>query len=217
MGCYLAWKRFGVCLEQMFEHGHFIDLDDSYYLAKVYKEKISLSIGQIYRIYNHNCLNFLISHKRIMSSLPLTILRQNCRLNNISRPNHLYKLFERVEEFYPSQIIDIFNILFGKKFYDMIKILSKHKYFLIFWIVNFIKRHNIITSISDDAKQEIITLGNMDIVTPEKVYGMMETIILINMNISNTEKQYGTMEKCFYYNLKIEPKLLPFIKHTFNI
>jgi hypothetical protein len=187
----------GVCLEQMFKQGHLSDVNDSYYLMKQSQNNKYASAGYIFSIYNHNSLNFLISDKLVMSVFPLFVLQQHCRTNNISRPIHLYNLFERIENSYPYKISEVLNILFDKKFYDMIKIFSKHELFLEHWIADFIRRNKAWDNINDDIKQEIIVLIDMNIATPEEIYKIVK--------------------RTLYVGLRSRLEILSFIKDTYDI
>jgi hypothetical protein len=136
--------------------GKLSDFNDSYYLMRYCKDD-TIYVTKICNIHNHNCLNFLLTHEKILSRFPLTILRQNCVANNISRPDYLCKLFERVRQTFSGEITVILDILFDNKFYDMLKILANNY------------------NINNKVKQEIITSFDMDIMTPIMIYRMVNS------------------------------------------
>jgi hypothetical protein len=180
----------------MFKDGQLSDVNDPYYVMKFSKNN-NIHIKQIYNIYNHNCLNFLSSHEKTVVRLPLTLLHKNCVTNNISRSDYICNLFEKVRQVCSTEIPNILNILFDKKFYDMIKIISKHQYFLSFWARSFIRRYMCRFNIDDEIKQEIITLIDMDIATPGKIYEILGQDL--------------------YIGVKIWQQVLSFIKDTYNV
>jgi hypothetical protein len=194
MGCYMTCKAWGVYLGQMLKEGQLSDINDSYYLAKFHNDIFSLNICNIH---NHNSLNFLSSHKKFKFKLPITLLRQNCVTNNISRPNYIYDLFEYVMLRMPIEIRAILDILFDKKFYNMIKIISKHQYFLNHWAGSFVWRTMDFCNIDDEIKQEIITMVNMNIATPEMIYEILT--------------------KRFFFGTPIVPHVVSFLKDTYSI
>jgi hypothetical protein len=196
MGCYMACKSCGVCLEQMFKDGQLSDINDSYYLAKFHNNDTIFS-ADIHNIHNHNSLNFLSSHEKTKLRLPAALLRQNCVMDNISRPNYIYDLFENVIQRLSTEIRIILDILFYKKFYDMIKIISKHQHFLNYWAVSFVWRNMCSCNINDEIKQEIITMVNMNIATPEMIYGILT--------------------KRFFFDTPIIPHVVSFLKDTYPI
>jgi hypothetical protein len=185
----------GVCLEQMFKHGHSPDVNDSYYLMKNFEN--FEYYRYIHTIYNHNSLNFLSSNEQVITEFPLTTLIQNFTTNNISRPRYIYKLLEMVGRRYPEEISNLFDIVFNNKFYDMIKILSTYGDFLNYWIDSFVNRNKTCDGINDEAKQEIIALINMNIVTPVKIRKLLK-------NIS-------------YSDLLIRHEVLLFLKNTYDV
>jgi hypothetical protein len=177
----------------MFKEGQLSDINDSYYLMKHFGNNGYTCMGKIGSIYNHNSLNFLSSNRKVIYNYPLSALRQNCIMNNISRPSYLYKLFEIIMRSDPSEMSNILNILFDNKFYDIIKILSKYEHFLHYWVVSFIYGNKIY----DEIKKEIIILVDLDIVTPEQICE------LINQTL--------------YPHLEIKQHILLIIKNTYNI
>jgi hypothetical protein len=190
----MTCKSWGVCLEQMLKEGQLLDINDSYYLSKFHNDIFSLNICNIH---NHNSLNFLSSHKKYKFKLPITLLRRNCVTNNISKPNHIYDLFEYVMRMRPIEIRPILDILFDKKFYDMIKIISKHQDFLFHWVGSFVLMNMSSCNIDDEIKQEIITVVNMNIATPEMIYEILT--------------------KKFFFGTSIIPQVVSFLKDTYQI
>jgi hypothetical protein len=189
----MTCKRFGVYLEQMFKGKQLSDLNDPYYLMKHFENNEYVCMNQLDSIYNHNSLNFLSYNRKVIYECPLSALRQNCIVNNISRPSYLYKLFEIVMQRFPHEMSYILDILFDNKFYDIIKILSNHEHFLHYWIVSFIYKNKTF----DEIKREIIILIDLDIATPEKIYE------LINQTL--------------YPHLEIKRQILLIIKNTYNV
>jgi hypothetical protein len=183
MGCYMTCKSWGGYLKQMFKEGQLSDVNDSYYLMKFSKSNIVSIVKKIPQIHNHNCLNFLSSKNYVALHTSLTLLRQNCETNNISRPNYIYNLFEKVRRSYPNNIPTILDMLIDKKFYDMIKIISKHRYFLNYWARSFVQKNLKYSNINDEVKQEIITLIDMDIATPEQIYDVLGRLLFVDFKI----------------------------------
>jgi hypothetical protein len=91
----------------------------------------------------------------------------------------------------------ILDILFDKKFYDMIKIISKHESFLNYWFARFIDKYSFSDNFEYTAKLEITKLINMNIITPKEMY--------------------KTMQLKLYFAWPITPYVLSFIKNTYNV
>jgi hypothetical protein len=128
----MVCKRWGKLLNDMYKNNKNQILGDVYYLQKYYYEYgYECCTNHIPSIKNHQCLNFLcyiIKEKKywIQGKLHIQLLLQNCKTNNVSKPQDIRFLSGTIE-------FDVSNVAFDNKSYDILAILSLNYNIVYVW------------------------------------------------------------------------------------
>jgi hypothetical protein len=164
----------------MFDTKQLSDINDPYFLMKYYNTNNLKQICEhIHKITNHNCLNFIAytwQKPMVILFNPMKLLKQNCIVNNVSRPRYICALVEQLNNYNQWPHLDILNELFNNKYYNMIKILLGNDAFYSIWITSFFVRY------SDEKFDDAIKELNF-IITSKSVYPLSVRNLISNFRI----------------------------------
>jgi len=161
----IVCKKWVKLLDSLYKQQNKIDVNDPYHLKWG-----NISAGwinqrnYIEQIKNHNCLNYIChqlqhfeSEKVFMCS---KILKQNCVINNVSKPKDIHFLMKHIYDF-----SGVFNAIIGNNSYDMMLLFSFVHPIHSYWI-----KHASITTDINAIKQSIIKIVSLRIMTFENFY-----------------------------------------------
>jgi hypothetical protein len=153
----MVCKKWVKLLDDMYKQNLISNFNDPYYLCKIYYKK---SIDDhIENITNHKCLNYIYHMGTdALVYYRVKLLMQNCRVNNISKPENINKLYNNA--YYSVTNAYMFGSIFKNKSYDMLLLISFEKCPDDYWL-DYYKTETDIDVLIDEMK----TLHDMQIIT----------------------------------------------------
>lgn len=130
----ITCKLFQKLLQTLYDTHQLSDIDDSYFLNKHFPNLNDKDFNKITNIHNYKCLNliayklFVIDNVGISSDHTLMLIKQNCKLNNVSRPKYMQKMYEKIS-LWLGDYSDILKITLLNKSYDMLILLFSLQHF----------------------------------------------------------------------------------------
>jgi hypothetical protein len=172
----MTCKLFRKMLLDMLDKKQLSDINDSYYISHL---GITTFHFLIEHIHNPNCLNAIIYkfiNDRVGYRMPkYKLLKQNCKLNNISKPkyiNFLVNEIERINYYGDKNIVDILDVAFINKSFDILMMIMISNKIKAHWANSIYKRYKNETQI-DIIIEEINMLIKNNIMSYAEMYNDM--------------------------------------------
>jgi hypothetical protein len=134
----ITCKLFQKLLQTLYDTQQLSDINDSYFLNKHFPNLNDKDFDKITNINNYKCLNliayklFVIDNVSISYTQTLMLIKQNCKLNNVTRPKYMQKMYQK-SSLWLEDYTNILEITLLHKSYDML--------ILLFSLSNFKKEY----------------------------------------------------------------------------
>lgn len=128
----MTCKLFQKLLQNLYDTKKLSNINDSYFLNKHFDNMRHKDLDQVINIHNYNCLN-LIAYKlfvskniNVLNEHLMMLIKQNCKLNNVTRPKYMKKMYQDIQTYYwvvSKTDTEMLNTTLAHKSYDMLVLL----------------------------------------------------------------------------------------------